>query len=94
MDFDKKINSLMCKLKGLEKDIKENEKWIRLYENVLAISEDQLQNVYKSTFTHDKARNFIKMYQKLLAEKQDKIQYIIRNNPAIEPHWVMKKICE
>jgi len=90
----KDANKLMAQLEGIEQSIKSDKDCIKKCQTVFTIPEDQLKIVYNLDITYAKAQSFIELYQKNIAQKQEHIKNIVKNNPVVEPLWIMKKICE
>jgi len=87
------VEKLMRQLEGVEQNIKKDENYIKKFQPLLLIPEDKLQLQFPNV-TYEKVQVFINMYQTSIEAKQLHIQNTIKNNPAIEPLWIMKKICE
>ena len=86
---------LVRQMEGLEENNKKDEALIKKYQRILLIPEDQIRaQTQLPNATHEKFREFIKTYQDSIESRQLNIQNIIKNNPEVEPLWIMKKICE
>ena len=90
----KDADKLMAQLEAIEQSIKADKEYIRKFQPGLNVPEDQLKSTYNLDITHIQILKWINIYQKSIEEKQEHIKNIVKNNPNIEPLWIMKKICE